>query len=99
EATVDLARLAGLAPAGVIAEVVNDDGSMARLPQLREFADAHGLALVSIADLIAFRRRTETLVERVAETRLPTTHGEFQAVGYRGTVDGIEHVALVGGNL
>jgi 3,4-dihydroxy 2-butanone 4-phosphate synthase/GTP cyclohydrolase II len=99
EAAVDLARLAGLTPAGVIAEIVNDDGSMARLPRLREFADANGLALISIADLIAFRRRNEMLVERVAETRLPTTHGEFQAVGYRSAIDGIEHVALVRGNL
>ena len=87
EAAVDLARLAGLTPAGVIAEIVNDDGSMARLPELRAFVDEHGLALVSIADLIAYRRRNESLVERVAETRLPTSYGEFLAVGYRSTVD------------
>ena len=99
EAAVDLARLAGLNPAGVIAEIVNDDGTMARLPQLRVFADEHGLALVSIADLIAYRKRTETLVERVAEARLPTRYGEFRAVGYRSTVDAAEHVALVRGDL
>jgi 3,4-dihydroxy 2-butanone 4-phosphate synthase/GTP cyclohydrolase II len=99
EASVDLARLAGLNPAGVIAEIVNDDGSMARLPQLRAFADEHGLSLVSIADLVAYRKRTETLVERVAEARLPTRYGEFRAVGYRSTVDAAEHVALVRGEL
>ena len=99
EAAVDLARLAGLTPAGVLAEVVNDDGTMARLPRLREFADEHGLALVSIADLVTYRRRTESLVERVAETRLPTRYGEFRAVGYRSTIDATEHVALVRGEL
>jgi 3,4-dihydroxy 2-butanone 4-phosphate synthase/GTP cyclohydrolase II len=99
EAAVDLARLAGLTPAGVIAEIVNDDGSMARLPELRAFADTHGLALVSIADLIVWRRRTELLVEKVASTRLPTRYGEFLAVGYRSLVDGTEHVALVRGAL
>ncbi|MGZ4609152.1 MAG: bifunctional 3,4-dihydroxy-2-butanone-4-phosphate synthase/GTP cyclohydrolase II [Actinomycetes bacterium] len=99
EAAVDLARLAGLTPAGVIAEIVNDDGSMARLPELRVFADEHGLALVTIADLIAFRRRSETLVERVASTRLPTRYGEFLAVGYRSTIDAVEHVALVKGEI
>jgi 3,4-dihydroxy 2-butanone 4-phosphate synthase / GTP cyclohydrolase II len=99
EAAIDLARLAGLTPAGVIAEVVDEDGSMARLPRLREFADEHGLALVSIADLIAWRRRTESLVEKVASTRLPTKYGEFLAVGYRGLIDGVEHVALVRGQV
>jgi 3,4-dihydroxy 2-butanone 4-phosphate synthase / GTP cyclohydrolase II len=99
EAAVDLARLAGLAPAGVICEVVNEDGSMARLPQLRRFADDHGLALVSIADLIAFRRHRDVLVQRVAQTRLPTRHGAFRAVGYRSALDGIEHVALVMGDV
>ena len=84
---------------GVIAEIVNDDGSMARLPELRAFADTHGLALVSIADLIAWRRRTESLVEQVASTRLPTRYGEFLAVGYRGLIDGVEHVALVRGQI
>jgi 3,4-dihydroxy 2-butanone 4-phosphate synthase/GTP cyclohydrolase II len=99
EAAVDLARLAGLNPAGVIAEIVNDDGTMARLPDLRRFAEEHGLALVSIADLIAYRRRTETLVERVAEARLPTRHGDFRAVGFRSTVDAAEHLAVVRGDL
>ncbi|RJK97177.1 bifunctional 3,4-dihydroxy-2-butanone-4-phosphate synthase/GTP cyclohydrolase II [Vallicoccus soli] len=98
EAAVDLARLAGLAPVGVIAEVVGEDGEMARLPELRRFADEHGLALVSVADLVAHRRRTESLVERRAETRLPTVHGEFRAVGYRATLDGSEQVALVMGD-
>ena len=99
EASVDLARLAGLNPAGVIAEIVSEDGSMARLPELRGFADEHGLALVSIADLVTYRKRTETLVERMAEARLPTRYGEFLAVGYRSTVASDEHVALVRGEL
>ena len=99
EAAVDLARLAGLAPAGGIAEVVNDDGSMARLPELVAFAREHGLAIISIEDLIAYRRRTELHVDRAAVTALPTAYGEFTAVGYRGTLDGIEHLALVAGGL
>ncbi|MDH4159568.1 MAG: bifunctional 3,4-dihydroxy-2-butanone-4-phosphate synthase/GTP cyclohydrolase II [Actinomycetota bacterium] len=99
EAAVDLARLAGLTPAGVIAELVNDDGSMARLPDLLAFAHEHGLAIVSIADLIRYRRRTERTVTRQAETRIPTRHGDFRAVGYRDTVTGTEHVALVRGEL
>jgi len=99
EAAVDLARLAGLTPAGVLAEVVNDDGTMTRLPGLREFADEHGLTLVSIADLVTYRRRTERLVRRIAEARLPTPHGTFRAVGYRSTVDATEHLALVRGDL
>ena len=99
EAAVDLARLAGLTPAGVIAEIVNDDGSMARLPDLLTFAHTHGLTIVSIADLIRYRRRTERTVTRDAETRIPTRHGEFRAVGYRDTVTGTEHVALVRGDL
>jgi 3,4-dihydroxy 2-butanone 4-phosphate synthase/GTP cyclohydrolase II len=99
EAAVDLAVLAGLRPAAVLCELVNDDGSMKRLPQLREFTREHGLALISIADLIAFRRRTERLVERVVSTRIPTEHGVFQAVGYRAETDGSEHVAMVFGEL
>lgn len=99
EAAVDLARMAGLSPAGVIAEVVNDDGSMARLPDLVIFAKEHGLALVSIADLIAHRRRNETLVERVAQTKLPTQHGAFEAYGYRSLLDGQEIVAMVVGEV
>jgi 3,4-dihydroxy 2-butanone 4-phosphate synthase/GTP cyclohydrolase II len=99
EAAVDLARLAGLTPVGVLVEIVNDDGSMKRGPQLREFADEHALAMISIDDLVRFRHRTEDLVERVAETRLPTRYGEFTAYGYRSRVDGSEHLALVYGDL
>jgi len=99
EAAVDLARLAGLTPAGVIAEVVNDDGSMMRGRQLREFADEHDLPMISIEDLIHHRRRHENHVERAAETRLPTKAGDFTAHGYRITIDDSEHVALVHGDL
>ncbi|HLI36584.1 MAG TPA: bifunctional 3,4-dihydroxy-2-butanone-4-phosphate synthase/GTP cyclohydrolase II [Streptosporangiaceae bacterium] len=99
EAAVDLARLAGLTPAGVVAEVVNDDGTMARLPQLREFATRHGLALISVAQLIGYRRRTERTVSRVARTRLPNAYGEWQAFGYLNPVDGTEYVALVLGGV
>jgi 3,4-dihydroxy 2-butanone 4-phosphate synthase / GTP cyclohydrolase II len=99
EASVDLARMAGLRPAGAICEIVNDDGTMKRLPQLAEFAAEHGLTLVSIADLIAYRRRREKQVEKVAEARIPTRHGEFRAVGYRSTMDRREHIALVAGDL
>ncbi|HEY0949669.1 bifunctional 3,4-dihydroxy-2-butanone-4-phosphate synthase/GTP cyclohydrolase II [Nocardioides sp.] len=99
EAAVDLAKLAGLTPAGVLVEVVNDDGTMKRGPQLREFADEHGLAMISIDDLVRYRRRHETHVERVAETRLPTRHGDFTAYGYRITVDDSEHIALVHGDI
>ncbi len=99
EAAVDLATLAGLTPAGVLVEVVNDDGTMKRAPELRAFADEHDLAMISIDDLVRFRRRHENLVERVAETRLPTRHGDFTAYGYRITVDGSEHIALVHGDV
>ena len=99
EAAVDLARLAGLSPAGALCEMVNDDGSMMRAPACRAFADEHGLVMISIADLIAYRRRFETQVLRVAETILPTVHGEFRAFGYRSTLDAVEHVALVFGEL
>ena len=99
EASVDLARLAGLAPAGAIAEVVHDDGSMMRAPALREFANEHGLVMISIADLIAYRRRNESLVERIATADMPTEAGEFNIVGYRGILDGIDHVALVMGDI
>jgi 3,4-dihydroxy 2-butanone 4-phosphate synthase/GTP cyclohydrolase II len=99
EAAVDLARLAGLTPAGVLAEVVNDDGSMARLPELRRFADEHGLALVSIADLVAYRMRTEALLQRMSQARLPTRYGEYKAMGYRSTIDASEYVALVHGEI
>jgi 3,4-dihydroxy 2-butanone 4-phosphate synthase/GTP cyclohydrolase II len=99
EAAVDLARLAGLRPAGVLAEIVHDDGTMMRLPALREFADAHGLALISIEQLIEHRRRTETLVTRIATTTIPNDYGSWLAYGYRADVDGIEHMALVYGDL
>jgi 3,4-dihydroxy 2-butanone 4-phosphate synthase / GTP cyclohydrolase II len=95
EAAVDLARLASLTPAGVVAEIFNDDGTMARLPQLRAFADAHGLALISIAQLIEYRRHSELMVRRVVETRLPNEFGEWRAFGYLNSVDGTEHVALL----
>jgi len=99
EAAVDLAVMAGLRPAGVLCELVNDDGTMKRLPDLEKFAADHDLTLISIADLIAYRRRTETQVERVAEARLPTEFGVFTAYGYRATHDGTEHIALVSGDL
>jgi 3,4-dihydroxy 2-butanone 4-phosphate synthase/GTP cyclohydrolase II len=99
EAAVDLARLAGLAPAGVLAEVVNDDGTMARLPELQVFAKEHRLKLISIEQLVEYRKRTEALVERVVETRLPNRHGTWRAVGYASAIDGGEHVALVLGDL
>ncbi|MDQ3055070.1 MAG: bifunctional 3,4-dihydroxy-2-butanone-4-phosphate synthase/GTP cyclohydrolase II [Actinomycetota bacterium] len=99
EAAVDLARLASLHPAGVVCEIVNDDGSMARLPELSTFAAEHGLVLISIADLIAHRRHSERQVERVAEARMPTKYGEFQAVGYRAAYDDRDHVALIKGEI
>ncbi len=98
EAAVDLARLAGLTPAGAIAEIVHDDGTLMRAPALRDFADEHGLAMISIADLIAFRRLHELQVRRVATTALPTEFGTFTAHGYRDSVSGAEHVALVCGD-
>ena len=99
EAAVELARLAGLSAAGAICEIVHDDGSMMRAPDLRRFADLHGLAMISIADLIAYVRRTERQVERVATTKLPTVFGEFTAVGFRDTITGSDHVALVRGDI
>ncbi|MGV9817275.1 bifunctional 3,4-dihydroxy-2-butanone-4-phosphate synthase/GTP cyclohydrolase II [Nocardia xishanensis] len=99
EAAVDLVRLAGLRPAGVIAEVVRDDGAMARLPELREFARAHGLPIISIADLIEYRRRVERTVTRVVQTRMPTEYGEFRLVGYRDELTGTEALAMVFGEL
>ena len=94
EAAVDLARLAGLTPAGVIAEVVHDDGSMMRAPALREFADTHGLLMISIADLIAYRRKNESQIELVATAQLPTEFGVFDICGYQGILDGLDHVAM-----
>jgi 3,4-dihydroxy 2-butanone 4-phosphate synthase/GTP cyclohydrolase II len=99
EAAVDLATLAGLFPAGVICEVMNGDGTMARMPQLVEVAREHGLKLISIADLIEHRRKAEVLVKRVAEATLPTEMGEFRAVAYESLVDGRTHVALVLGDI
>jgi len=99
EASVDLARLAGLNPAGVISELVNDDGTMKRGQQLRDFADEHDLALVAINDLIQYRRRHERQVQRIAETRLPTAYGTFTAFGYHNAVDGTEQLALVYGDI
>jgi len=99
EAIVDLARLAGLYPAGVICEVMNEDGSMARLPQLEVMADKFGIKIVSVADLIAYRRRHEKLVHRVAETKLPTKYGEFAAIAYKSDIDPDEHLALVLGDI
>jgi 3,4-dihydroxy 2-butanone 4-phosphate synthase/GTP cyclohydrolase II len=97
EAAVDLARLAGLYPAGVICEIQNRDGSMARLPQLAAYASKHGLRLISIADLISYRLDTERFVRRQAEASLPSAFGMFRAIGYRNELDGSEHVAIVKG--
>lgn len=99
EAAVDLAVLAGLRPAGALCELVNDDGTMMRRPDLERFCTAHDLPLLAIADLIAYRRRHEKQVERIAQARIPTAHGVFQAVGYRAVHDAAEHVALVYGDL
>ncbi len=99
EASVDLARLAGMYPAAVICEVMADDGEMARMPQLDRVAEEHDIKIVSVADIIAYRREHEKLVERVAEARLPTSYGEFTAVSYRSIVDRDEHVALVKGDI
>jgi 3,4-dihydroxy 2-butanone 4-phosphate synthase/GTP cyclohydrolase II len=99
EAAVDLARLAGLQPAGVVCEIMNADGTMARVPDLVPYCREHGIKLISVADLVEHRRRTEKLVERVVATRLPTTHGEFAAVAFRERLTGKHHVALVKGDL
>ncbi len=99
EATVDLARLAHLQPAAVLCEILNDDGTMARLPQLERLAQAHGLAIATIADLIAYRKRHERLVERVAAADLPTRWGDFRIVSYVSPIDDREHVALVRGDV
>ncbi|MEU1278351.1 bifunctional 3,4-dihydroxy-2-butanone-4-phosphate synthase/GTP cyclohydrolase II [Streptomyces sp. NPDC005805] len=99
EAAVDLARLAGLRPAGAIVEIAGEDGVMLRLPELVPFARKHGLTIISIEDLIAYRRSAEPTVKREAEVSLPTAFGHFTAFGYRSTVDGVEHVALVHGEI
>jgi 3,4-dihydroxy 2-butanone 4-phosphate synthase / GTP cyclohydrolase II len=99
EAAVDLARLAGLNPSGVICEVMNDDGTMARVPDLKLYCERHGLKMVTVSDLISYRRRHDKLVERVVETKLPTDFGEFTAVGFRSLVDDKHHVAMVKGEV
>jgi len=99
EAAVDLAELAGKYPAAVLAEVMNDDGTVAKLADLEVFAKEHGLLMGTIADLIAHRREQEKLVERVVEARIPTAHGEFAAIGYRSLVDDRQHIALVKGDI
>jgi 3,4-dihydroxy 2-butanone 4-phosphate synthase/GTP cyclohydrolase II len=99
EAAVDLARLAGLNPAGVICEVMNDDGTMARVDDLIHYCAEHGLRMITVGDLIAYRRRHDKLVERVVEARLPTKFGEFDVVGYRSLVDDKHHIAMVKGEV
>jgi 3,4-dihydroxy 2-butanone 4-phosphate synthase/GTP cyclohydrolase II len=99
EAAVDLARLAGLNPAGVVCEIMNEDGTMARVPDLTPFCERHGLRMITVADLIEYRRRTEKLVERVVSVRLPTEYGEFEAIAYRELLEQKQHVALVKGDV
>lgn len=99
EAAIDLARMAGLYPAGVLAEVVNDDGTMARLPELLAFADRHRIPIITIADLVDHRWRTEALVKREVEADIPTEFGTLRAHGYRSSIDGSEHIALVFGDI
>jgi len=99
EAAVDLARLAGLNPSGVICEVMNDDGTMARVDDLVEYCGRHELKMVTVADLISYRRRHDKLIERVVSTKLPTAHGDFDAIGYRELIGGKHHVALVKGDV
>ena len=99
EAAVDLARLAGLNPAGVVCEIMKDDGSMARVPDLVDYCERHGLKMITVADLVEYRRRHERLVERQTSVRLPTLHGEFTAVAFRETLTGKHHVALVKGDV
>jgi 3,4-dihydroxy 2-butanone 4-phosphate synthase/GTP cyclohydrolase II len=99
EASVDLARMAGLTPAGVICEIMNDDGTMARVPQLAEFCRTHGLKLLTVAEVIRYRMRNERYVRRVAEAALPTRYGDFRMIAYASDVDREQHIALVCGNL
>ena len=99
EGIVDLARLAGIYPAGVICEIMNEDGSMARLPQLEQLSERYGIKIVTIADLIAYRWRCERLVHRVAEAKLPTMYGEFTAIAYKSDIDSDEQLALVIGDI
>jgi 3,4-dihydroxy 2-butanone 4-phosphate synthase/GTP cyclohydrolase II len=99
EATVDLARMAGFRPAGVLCEIMNEDGTMSRMPELVKFAKKHGLKIISVADLIAYRYRHERLVVKVAEAKLPTQFGDFKIIAYRSNTDPTEHVAVVMGNV
>lgn len=99
EGSVDLARLAGLKPAGVICEIMNEDGSMARMPQLKEFALRHGIRICSVADLVAYRLNHESLVRPVAEAKLPTWAGTFRVIAFENDIDGLEHIALVKGEI
>src|SRR4029079_8701511 len=99
EAAVDLARIAGLYPAGVICEIMNDDGTMARVPDLIKFARKHKLPMITIADLIQYRMKTETLVKRAAAASLPTEHGDFRVIAYESGIHGAHHVALVKGEI
>src|SRR5437016_5603191 len=99
EAAVDLARLAGLIPAGVVCEIMNEDGTMARVPDLVPYCERHGLRMITVADLIEYRRRTEKLVERVVTVQLPTEYGAFTAIAFRETLTGRDHLALVMGEL
>jgi len=99
EAAVDLARMAGLYPAGVICEIMNDDGTMARVPELTKVARKHGLLMITIADLIQYRMRNERLVKRIEDAQLPTEHGDFQIYAYENQIDGMTHVALVRGEI
>jgi 3,4-dihydroxy 2-butanone 4-phosphate synthase/GTP cyclohydrolase II len=99
EGSVDLARLAGLKPAGVICEVMKDDGTMARMPDLEKFSEEHGLKIVTIADIIAYRMKKESFVHKVAETVLPTPYGEFKAIAFLNDIDSYEHLALVKGDI
>ncbi len=99
EATVDLCRLAGLYPAAVLCEIMRDDGEMARLPDLKRFAKRHGIGIIRVADIIAYRHRREKLVERVTETVMPTAFGDFRVIAYRSKIDPEEHIALVKGDI
>src|SRR5439155_21856842 len=99
EAAVDLARIAGLYPAGVICEIMNEDGTMSRVPELAKFAKRHHMPMITIADLIQYRMRTEALVRRVATARLPTEHGEFRVTAFESGLDKETHVALVKGEI
>src|SRR5262252_9002836 len=99
EAVVDLARIAGLTPAGVICEVMNDDGSMARLPELRQFALQHGIRILSVADLVSYRMSNEVLVHRAGEAKVPTVYGEFRAIAFTNDINEDTHLALVMGEI